>query len=212
MIQNVLKKITHSITEALFPLQCYFCKREGEAICKKCLSSLSQPITTPAPYVMSMYSFKDVKVKKIIHAIKYSHRKDLLVPCAQHIAKEIRLLEDYKSYILVPIPMPKLRQYMRGYNHADALAMYISRDTGLIVQSEVLIRNPNQSKKRQAIISSRKERFKNQHNAFIVEKNLEGTHIILIDDVTTTGATLHEARKKLLKQGAEKVYAFTIAH
>jgi predicted amidophosphoribosyltransferase len=59
---------------------------------------------------------------------------------------------------------------------------------------------------------SRKERIDNQKNAFSINSSVENKIIILIDDVTTTGSTLHEARTLLLKKGAHEVHALTIAH
>ena len=59
---------------------------------------------------------------------------------------------------------------------------------------------------------SRAERLKNQHNAFVVQTSVQGLSVILVDDVTTTGATLLEARKVLLEAGATSVQAYTVAH
>ena len=156
-----------------------------------------------------MYSFKDKRTKKIVHAIKYFHRKDLIEPLVSHCVKIIR--QD-TSYVLIPIPMPALRKYTRGYNHTEALAEALGKKLSLRVQKNILLRNSDTSKKRQVQTRSRGERLRNQHNAFRVATSVSGMNIILVDDVTTTGATLLEARKVLLQSGASSVEAFTVAH
>lgn len=204
----VTKTISLLLT-TLFPPYCYTCKKEGFSLCPNCLNSFQKAIDTPYPYIRSMYSFKDPSIKKIIHAIKYFHRKDLLRPLAMEIAPEIRTNKNIQ-YTLVPIPMPRLRKYLRGYNHAEALAYELSAITLFPVRTDILKRTA--LKKRQVRTRSRKERLENQRHAFRGDRAVVGMNIILIDDVTTTGATLREARETLRKQGAVHVEAFTIAH
>ncbi len=68
--------------------------------------------------------------------------------------------------------------------------------------------------KAQSKTKSRKERLVNVKNSFVVRKaeKIKGKNIIIFDDVTTTGATLKEAKKVLKKAGAKKVYFMTMAH
>lgn len=211
----MISTIISSLTSIFFPTYCYICKKEGlqeQSICESCIAKLKPAIDTPAPYVSSLFSFKDPAVKKIIHAIKYFHRKDLIAPLALKIAHKIAKKENMATYALVPIPMPKFRSYLRGYNHDEALVFAIAHHTKLSARTDILIRNPLKNKKRQVLTKSRSERLNNQHDMFIVHSDLAGMSIILIDDVATTGATLSEARRVLLQHGAGSVEAFTIAH
>ena len=205
----MISRILTSITTILFPSYCFICKKEGGALCSTCLSQRKKVFDTPSPSITSIYSYRDPYIKKIIHSIKYFHRKDLIAPLVTELSHEI-LSHSPQPDVLVPIPMPYLRKVMRGYNHAEALAQCISLQTNIPVRSEILIRA--RSKKRQVTTHSRRERLQNQHNAFTVQQNVEGLHIILIDDVSTTGATLLEARRVLIEQGAASVSAYTIAH
>lgn len=205
--------ITRGITTLflfLFPEYCYLCKKEGSPLCIKCLTTFPKVIDTPYPFITSLYSFRNPSLKKIIHAIKYFHRKDLIIPFVQSIVDEITKQNAHSSCIIIPIPMPQLRKYMRGYNHAEYLAKHIAKQVNLAINTSLLARN--KPKKRQVTTKSRSERINNQHNAFKVEGNVQGLHIILIDDVSTTGSTLREARAVLLKSGAITVEAYTIAH
>ena len=196
---------TIKLINIIFPPSCFICKKEGKNLCDDCLPSFKKPVDSPYLYIHSLYSFKDKRVKDIIHAIKYHHRRDLILP----------LIRGYKfsippDSILIPIPMPTLRKYMRGYNQAELRAKEISKEKNVSTRSDILIRFKN--KKRQVTTKTRGERIKNQKNSFDLKSSVADMNIILIDDVTTTGATLDEARKVLLKNGARSVNAITLAH
>lgn len=206
----MIDTIKNSITSFLFPLYCYNCYKEGKVLCNTCLSHCKRSIDTPYPWITSYFSFKDLTIKKYIHAIKYFHRKDLVEPFADILAQEL-FQQRIENAVLIPIPMPQLRKYIRGHNHTETLAKRISAITNIPLCTNTLQRS-SLSKKRQVATRSRQERLKNQRNMFILTLPVTGKHIILIDDVTTTGATLHEARSLLLSAGASTVHAYTIAH
>ena len=108
--------------------------------------------------------------------------------------------------------MPHSRKYIRGYNHTEVLANLISKELGLFCRNTILIQNKGTHTKRQVATRGRTERLQNKRNTLIVSENVQNMNILLIDDVTTTGATLGEARRVLLQAGASQVMAFTIAH
>lgn len=218
------------ILSSIFPPHCYACGKADFSLCPSCLAHCQKAIETPALYITSLYSFHDPLIKKAIHAIKYFHRKDLISPLARELAKEMKnkneelrtedsLREssvsrnwklETKNSLLIPIPMPSLRKYMRGYNQADILAKELSKECNLPYDATTLVRI--KSPRRQVTAKTRGERLKNQHNSFKVMKDVKNLNIILVDDVTTTGATLGEARNTLLKAGAKSVKAVTLAH
>jgi ComF family protein len=230
---KMLSSLFSKILSIIFPPHCYGCGKEDISLCSQCLQRCKKSIDTPALYITSVYSFHDPLIKKTIHAIKYFHRKDLIEPLSNEIAKEITkagigeeesnvedsLREsskatDYKllatNWTLVPIPMPPIRKYIRGYNQAEAIAQELSKQCSLPLDTKILIRA--KSSKRQVTAKTKGERLKNQHNSFKIIGKVQGLHIILVDDVTTTGATLSEARSVLLLAGASDVKAVTIAH
>ncbi len=221
-IKSFVSHILHAVLDTLFPSYCYLCKKEGESLCDMCLSSIKKPIDTPYPYIISLYSFKDYRIKRIIHAIKYFHRKDLLMPLARVLADTLSqdATASQNVYVILPMPMPTIRRYMRGYNHAEALTHELveylhtmqSQKPSLRYFVDITILTRASSKKRQVLTTSKRERLLNQRNAFMVHGNISGKSIILLDDVTTTGATLSEARRILLLHGAKSVQAYTIAH
>lgn len=165
-------------------------------------------------YNTSAFCFKDTRIKKIIHAIKYFHRKDLIVPLAKVLASEIEKRNTSASQCtrptLVPIPMPTMRKYIRGYNQAELIAIELSKQCNYPIDTTILIKS--HITKRQATVKSRSERLRNPKGSFSTHTNVTNMHIILVDDVITTGATLEEARKTLLRAGAKSVITATLAH
>jgi ComF family protein len=113
---------------------------------------------------------------------------------------------------LVPVPLHRWRLFRRRYNQAAVLAHYLAKDTGLPVMMDAMMRvraTPPQGH------LSAKDRYKNVQRAFAVNSArasaIKGKTIILMDDVYTTGATVRECTKALLKAGAAKVHVLCVA-
>ena len=130
--------------------------------------------------VTSLLPFKDPLVRTIIHEAKFSHNIR-----AQRLLGAI-LREHTENMPIVPIPLSKKRYRERGYNQVAEIATY----SGRTVLKQVLIR------KRHTVPQadlSRQKRLKNLEGAFVCNKIPHGP-FILLDDVSTTGSTLREAR------------------
>ncbi|MDB5260622.1 MAG: amidophosphoribosyltransferase [Candidatus Nomurabacteria bacterium] len=204
-----------NLFKVFFPPSCLGCKSKNVSICRTCLQKVSRAVEAPYIYMTSIYSYKDQLIRNSIRKIKYYHRKDLIDPLTDELAKEIlneangyRLMAN--DWTLVPIPMSRFRKYMRGYNQAELIATSLGEKCNIHVDHSVLKRS--RSPISQVHTRTRSERLKNQNNSFKVCKDIKGRNFILVDDVTTTGATISEARKQLLKTGAREVLAVTIAH
>lgn len=114
--------------------------------------------------------------------------------------------------MLIPVPLHHWRLVKRRYNQSAVIAHALSKETNIPVVVDGLQRT--RATPPQGHLSS-KERFKNVKHAFAVnEKHLEalrGKTVVLIDDVYTTGATVNECTKVLLKAGALRVHVLTLA-
>lgn len=198
-----------NIFSFLFPSRCLGCGTPDAALCERCIILSRKSLSTPEPYITSLFDFKDPLIRRAIHAIKYHHRKDLIAPLALALAKELGKTVHEES-ILVPVPMPAFRKFMRGYNQAELIAEVLGKELGLPVWNDVLTRN--KISKRQAMIATRSERLRNQNGSFAADNKAHHERFIVVDDVTTTGATLKEARKALLQKKASHVEAVTLAH
>lgn len=124
---------------------------------------------------------------------------DLLVP-----AMAESFLTDPPEYpidLCTFVPMPKKRLKFQGADHAAILCDAVSRALSLAAEP-LLAATP--SKHRQAELS-RQERLKNRKGVYTALRDVQGLHILLIDDVLTTGATAAECARILLKGGAASV-------
>ena len=113
---------------------------------------------------------------------------------------------------VVPVPLHWMRRFWRGFNQADLLAKSFCQAQGLKYAPLILKRirhTPSQGMKK------RKQRQENVKHAFQLsdahKKSIQGKHILLVDDVLTTGATLNACAAELLKGGAKRVSAVTLA-
>lgn len=191
----------------MFPKTCFGCNKNGTSLCQTCIAQTRKAVDVPLPYVTSIFSYQDKLIKKIIHSIKYFHRKDLILPLTSILAEEMNTKNI--TGVLVPIPMPRLRRYMRGYNQSREIAAILSKHCSLPVDN---LLKRTYSPDRQVRMKSRGERLMNQKDSFAITKIVDGIDIILVDDVTTTGSTLREAKRILEKHGARRVRAVTLAH
>ncbi len=128
---------------------------------------------------------------------------------AELICRELARLSKTKNPLLSPLSggndlPPLIRGGQEGLRGAGG-EVFTFRNDVLIKPKET---------EHQARIENRKERLRNIIGSFAVKntENIKNKNIILIDDITTTGATLNEAKKTLKKAGAKKIIAFTAAH
>lgn len=148
----------------------------------------------------------------LLHEFKYNHKKKigrLLGKTMGNLVKNDPILS--KAELIVPVPLHPARKRERRYNQSEILAEEVSKITG-IETLNILKRTKNT--KTQTELSPT-ERRKNVKNAFCVRKTYKKTisnkRVLLIDDVMTTGATLDECSKILLKEGAIETYGVVIA-
>jgi ComF family protein len=185
------------------------------------LESLEQARGLDEGWIYPVLGYRDPLVRELVWQIKY-RRNGKLIGAAGNLMREMSVgvlgeLEGMVKFdrpVLVPIPLSKKRAQERGYNQAEMLARAIVEagsarifeiNTGVLVKIKD---TPAQTTLR------RGQRLKNLKGCFaVVDKNaVAGRNIILVDDVTTTGATLKEARKTLKATGAKRILAVTLAH
>lgn len=147
------------------------------------------------------YVYKDY-VKALIKEFKFKGRRG----AAQEIAKILKDLVPKGDIVLVHIPTATQRIRERGYDHAKLLARALAAEAGL-PHSSLLARTSQQRQ----LGAARSDRLKNISGAFRVTGDVKGVHILLVDDVVTTGATLSEAARILRAAGAKHVDAVVFA-
>ncbi len=116
-------------------------------------------------------------------------------------------LREWKPDLIVPVPVHRSKERMRGFNQAAYLAERISRYTGIPADMGLVQKNikTKSQKKLNAL-----QRRKNLERAFCVTGDVRGKDILVIDDVYTTGSTIDAMASCLKKKGAENVYFLTV--
>lgn len=156
-----------------------------------------------------LYFSKDTRVQHIIHHIKYKRRDDLARWMGQQMGQ--RLQESGKAAdLLIPVPLHPDKEKRRGYNQSAELARGMAEAMGIPLDTATLTREvftATQTRKR-----SRIDRWDNVETAFSVVHTdaVAGRHILLVDDVVTTGSTLEACVRPLQEAGCASVAISTL--
>jgi competence protein ComFC len=199
----MFKTLTQHILDFIFP------PRDEEVI----LRNISiQEFNANVPRALnsnSIFSYKHPLVKELVWQIKY--RKNMkAVDMASYFMYQV--IVNYGDVTLVPIAISKARRRERGYNQCELIVdSILKHDTKGILKYDysLLIRDKDIEKQ---TFKNRGERLENIKGIFRVTKKYSNERVVIIDDVTTTGGTLEEARSSLLKAGFKDIRVLTLAH
>jgi len=213
-----IKKASRWISRALFPRKCVGCQAKDFWICEKCLVGIPKSFENPFDWSTSVFEYRNKVIRKAIWKIKFSKKysvlEDLDKPMRESFFKFLEKKKVLsKEIILIPIPITKRSMKVRGYNQSLLICKMISKNIKNVkVESSALFKSKNHLPQNK--IRNRNQRLENVKNSFAIKNKskIDGQVVILVDDVTTTGATLKEAKKILKENGAKKVLGFSIAH
>jgi ComF family protein len=153
------------------------------------------------------FGFYEGKLRKLVHVFKYGGVATLARPLAGCLMTA--LPHDLRADMIVPVPMHWWRRYSRGYNQAYLLAREVSQRTGLPLANAVRRRHNTPP---QAGLSDY-ERRHGLSGVFAVPRpeSVRSRHVLLIDDVFTTGATASACGGVLKRAGAASITVLTLA-
>jgi ComF family protein len=231
MTGGLLERLGNATLDALFPPRCGVCGTWGTFICQRCESQLepareprcsrcwrllSPGSTCGAAHNEALLSVRSAFVygpiaRELVHALKYRGLTALARPMAQLMAG--RMAEQLENVdLIVPVPLTAHRRRIRGHNQAEGLSSHLARIFGLEHDPGVLRRRGRSVP--QARSASASERYRNVTGAFAVARDTSARHrrVALIDDVTTTGATLVSCAEALRSAGAASVVGLAFAH
>ncbi len=172
------------------------------------VSTLYTPCMVGDIYVLSRY--ESTYIRALIHEAKFHGNKR-----AQILLNTLfrMFLENYTKPIdvLIPIPLSSTRMRARGYNQVTEILKVKGSRASKTMNETLLIRTRNTTPQTEL---GRQERLQNMGDAFAVLTPVQVTHkhILLVDDVTTTGATLHTAKATLLPYSPASVTCLALAH
>jgi ComF family protein len=167
-------------------------------ICGQCLKQ-----TPPFSQVIN-YGLYEGVLAEAINQFKFHGIRRLSKPLGTILLD----LEIPKMDGIIPVPLSRKGLHKRGFNQSLLVARVIAKKTGIPLFMDTLL------KKRETLPQvglSAHDRSVNLKNAFKAAGNIRGMHLLLIDDVMTTGATVTECSRELLKAGAEEVIVLTLA-
>jgi len=201
-----------------YPKYCDICNRtlvEGEEyLCTHCLSGLpktnfhtqkNNPVEMtfagriPVFRATAFCFFrKDNSIQKVIHQLKYQGNKEIGMYLGTLLGLNLLENDDFKSIdVIIPISLHPHKMKKRGYNQSEYIAMGISKAMSKQVDVSSLIRTVHTSSQTKKM---RYNRWENVSTIFQLNssEHLRGKHILLVDDVITTGATLEAAAQVIL--------------
>ena len=213
-----LNEIKNSLLHFLFPKICSGCGSdlvsEETVLCMHCMADLPEtnfekhpgnPVEKlfrgrlPVVQATAQYYFtKESLIQRLMHMFKYKNQKELGIQLGRMMGDSLKESGRYDIDALIPLPLFPAKEKRRGYNQAALLCEGIRESIPVPVLNNVVIRpqhTESQTKK------GRIERWKNIEGKFelINSEEIGKKHLLLVDDVITTGATLEACGAELLK-------------
>ncbi len=228
---SIIKKVL----ELLYPSTCIFCGEICKSgICESCrmkVTEIQEPrckkCGKPIDSMEVEFCFDCQKtefcyeqgrslwlhkepVQSAIYAFKYKNRRVYGEVFAREMARKFeQLVREWEIELIVPVPIHKKRRRIRGFNQAEILAEELGKSWKIPVEHSLVVRNKDTKPQKELGQWSRK---KNLKKAFSIVKRMEkNKNILIIDDIYTTGSTIHSMAEILKKAGNEKIYFLTIS-
>jgi ComF family protein len=215
-----LKKILVFCLELIFPPRCVFCGRTispGTEICKTCASKIA-PVNTlrcmnlpgsgqNIPCIV-LYSYESQVRDSMIRFKFYGEKKNADFYAKQLAELLLSRIQPTSLDLVTAVPISRERKKKRRYNQSELIARKVAAGLNLpYVECLYKIRDNLEQHR-----LPRLERMKNVTGVYRAdEKKTAGKRVLLIDDIVTTGSTLCECAKVLLKAGAETVSCAAVA-
>lgn len=225
-----IKTILNELSNLFFPNCCAVCDSKllpaEEGVCLRCLHKLpktnnfDEPDNLAETLLAGRFPFERVAtfcvyskqgvLQPLIHELKYNNKKEIGILLGKMFGKDLIGSNFIKNIdFIVPVPLHPKREKKRGYNQARMIAEGLSKATSIPVSNNNLVRsifNPTQTKR------TKTQRWENVKDIFDVvsPKDYADKHILLVDDIITTGSTLEACAHALLKSPGIKISIATL--
>ena len=227
----MVKAWCDALVHVFYPSLCFGCNNEliqgDQFLCLQCQAELGRtqfeairnnPVEklfwgrADIQFAASTYYYiESTPLQKVIHHIKYRQEKELGIHMGERMGLHgSDLFNACKTDLCIPMPLHPKKEYKRGYNQASLLCEGIFKQTGIPYNEKALVRNENtrtQTKK------SRIERWENVASVFDVNEPsiIKDKHVVVVDDVITTGASTEACVHTLMQHGAKTAGVYSLA-
>jgi len=223
-------KFTSAILDFIIPRFCISCnyklELEQKFICDDCDSKIKL-----IEYNLLIYEYKkkfsrdnyiddysvlydfetEGTLQYLLHSLKYEKKFKVGIFLGKRVGEILNMkIKNWNADYIIPIPLFHLKKAERGYNQAYYICKGICEETGLKINSRTVKRVKNTESQTTLTLEERKN---NISNAFKIRsrQGIKNRKIILVDDVITTGATISECARILKENGADQVFALSVA-
>ena len=231
-MRTLARETYESIVHLFYPSICFGCENEiidgDEMLCISCLQSLPYTLfetidNNPFSILFwgrckivkafsTFYFIEETPLQKIIHQIKYKNQENLGIYMGQLMGYKIEAIKKNIAVDLcIPMPLHPKKESERGYNQSALLTKGIEQATGIPTLLNTLIRKTHTSSQTK---KNRIERWMNVEDIFDVTAPdaIKGKHVLLVDDVITTGASIEACVNVLLANRAAGVSVASLAY
>jgi ComF family protein len=163
----------------------------------------------PPPYEYARSAARyEGPLRDALHAFKFSGRRALARPLADLLLEQCGGALPGGIAAVVPVPLARDREYLRGFNQAQLLAEHVARRLGAPLEPRWLAR-VRETRPQSDLAAA--ERRANVRGAFQASRAVDGRDVLVVDDVFTTGATLAACARALRERGAGRIGVLTVA-
>lgn len=215
LLKLFAQQVTQTVVEFFLPPKCVECGCAGSFFCAECQATLTipPPVSEPDSALVECRSTAEFSgpIQKAIHEFKYENLRALARPLAERLAAALEraTAAGWAPTLITAIPLHESRLRERGYNQSALLARWLAERSGLPFRAGAVHRI---RATRQQVGLNSAERRENVAGAFAADPEIvREQQVVLVDDVHTTGTTLHECAVALHQAGAARVWGLTVA-
>ncbi|MEG1545792.1 MAG: ComF family protein [Bacteroides sp.] len=195
---------------------CFHCKAEMPLVRDRLLkgNEVEQRFWGQLPIERAsslFYYIHENNYRRIVIQLKYNGQEEIGEVMGKYMADGLLQTDFFEGIeVIIPVPLHPKKRRLRGYNQSECIALGVSQTTNIpldTVTVERKVANVTQTHK------NHQERWDNVENIFAViyPERIQGKHILLIDDVLTTGATLLSCAGEISKVSGVKISILTLA-
>lgn len=225
---DALRDAGNALLDFLYPPVCYLCRRVGAFVCNECIAAWPtvEPPTCPqcggplgrlcrwcAPDTgrLSGAAFAcvfDDGAREAVHLLKYGGKRRVAPAMGEAMALAFQRAPGFRRCdVIVPVALHVSRLRSRGYNQSDWLCGELTDHLGLPIIAALARTRDTGSQ----VGLTAGQRLENMRHAFTATAEAGGRHVLLVDDVSTTGATARDAARALHAAGAASIHLLTFA-